>query len=364
MAKKNKVKSKSKSIRQTRIVTEICICTVAVVSVAYVLKVTYDRTDDVPESPFIATSVDDESINSTLDDPNKIIYESLGYPTTKKFEGDLILVNNNTEYFGFNEELVTVTYKIEDEERVGFSGGDDSVQVRPVFYTALADMLEDFYKATDIDDVVILDGYRTSTEQQQLYDDDLAETGLETSERVAKPGYSEHQTGYAVDLTTSSTWDYDGEGDYSWINENCWKYGIILRYPEDKSDITDIQYEPWHYRYVGVPHAYYMSQHDMTLEEYINFIKGFTYVSGSSEFEYALEIEYDNTKCEVYYVPSDDGSDLTYIPVPSGENYEISGNNSDGFIVTVYLESDEQPVTEAQTYTNTETETETTNYDE
>lgn len=335
---KNK-KSKNKSIRQTRIVTEICICTVAIVSAVYIFKITYDRTANVPTSPFIEVSAPDDVIAEPVtEDPNKIIYESVAYPTIKKFEGELILVNNSTEYYGFNEELETVTYKIDEQGRTGFAGADDSVQLRPVFYEAMANMLERFYQETQIDDVVILDGYRTSEEQQTLYDEDLAATGLETSERVAKAGFSEHQTGYACDLTTATTWDYDGQGDYAWIDQHCWEYGIILRYPEDKTAITQIQYEPWHYRYIGIPHAYYIAKNNLTLEEYIEILRtSYTYESQH------LEIQYDeNNKCEVYFVKADDSSDNTYIPVPSGKKYEISGNNVDGFIVTVYLEGNGQ----------------------
>lgn len=354
MAKKTK--NKSKSIRQTRIVTEICIATVAIVSAVYVLKVTYDHTEAVPASPFIEISDNTES-NSELvpEDPNKIIYESIEYPTAKKFEGELILVNNSNQYYGFNEELVSVTAKINEEERTSFAGGDDSVQVRPVFYDALADMLENFYQEKQIDDVVILDGYRTAEEQQNLYDADLAETGLETSERVAKAGFSEHQTGYACDFTTSTTWDYDGQGEYSWIDEHCWEYGIILRYPEDKTAITQIQYEPWHYRYVGIPHAYYMTKNHLCLEEYTDLLR----TSYPYESQH-LEIQYDaNNKCEVYFVKADESSENTYIPVPSGKKYEISGNNSDGFIVTVYLEGDGQSVSvpDEQPTDNTTTDT-------
>lgn len=354
MAKKNK----SKSIRQTRIVTELCVCTVAIVSAVYVLKITYDHTGEVPVSPFIESSVAEEPTEPVIEDPNKIIYESVEYPTSNKFEGELILVNNDNEYFGFNEELKSVTAGITEENRTGFAGADDEVLLRPVFFEALANMLERFYQEKQIDDIIILDGYRTAEEQQFLYDEDLAQTGAEFSERVAKPGFSEHQTGYACDFTTATTWDYDGQGDYSWIDEHCWEYGIILRYAENKTAITQIQYEPWHYRYVGIPHAFYISKNNLSLEEYINIIRTNYPYEGQH-----LEIQYDeNNKCEVYFVKSDDGSENTYIPVPSGKKYEISGNNSDGFIVTAYLEGDGQspaptsPASEPESTESTESE--------
>ena len=358
----NKNKSKSKSIRQTKLITELCVCAVAVVSAVYVLKVTSDRTEKVPISPFIETSSSpDTDIAIVPEDPNKTIYESIAYPTVKKFEGDLILVNNDVEYYGYNEELVTVNYEIADEGREGFIGCDDEVELRPVFYTAMADLLEEFYYQTDISDVVIYDGYRTYEDQQYLYDDDLANTGLDYSERVALPGHSEHQTGYSADLSTSTNWDYDGQGDYAWIDQNCWKYGIILRYPEDKTEITQIQYEPWHYRYVGVPHATYITENNLALEEYIELLRNYTY-----EGEH-LEIQYATNKCEVYFVPSDDANETTYIPVPSGKMYEISGNNVDGFIVTVYpdIDADVNPLsTESVSDTTEESYDEESSEDE
>ena len=61
--------------------------------------------------------------------------------------------------------------------------------------------------------------------------------------------------------------DYDGTGDYARINENCSHYGYVLRYTEDKQDTTGIQAEPWHYRYVGQPHAAYMQENSVCLEE-------------------------------------------------------------------------------------------------
>ena len=102
-------------------------------------------------------------------------------------------------------------------------------------------------------------------DRQELYDADLEDTGEDTSTLVAKPGYSEHETGYAMDFSLFEdgiSADYDGTGEYDWINQNCAHYGFILRYPENKTDLTEIRYESWHYRYVGQPHAYYMQQND------------------------------------------------------------------------------------------------------
>lgn len=80
---------------------------------------------------------------------------------------------------------------------------------------------------------------------------------------VAVPGFSEHQLGFAVDI--------NGETDelYSWLQQNSYKYGFIFRYPGNKTDITGIAEEVWHYRYVGTEAAAQMYENDLCLEEYL-----------------------------------------------------------------------------------------------
>ena len=226
-----------------------------------------------------------------------------------------------------------------DNDGVDFIVGNDyNVQLRKTPLLALEQMARDFYAAKNINDLIVISGYRTQEQQKELYDNDLAQTGLDYSELVAKAGYSEHQTGYSIDFSTSTTWDYDGQGDYAWIDENCWKYGYILRYAENKTELTKIKYEPWHYRYVGVPHAYYMYKNGICMEEYIERLKQYTY-----EGEHLTFTDDNGKNYELYYVPSDDGNETTYVPVPVSLKYEVSGNNIDGFIVTVYTDESTAP---------------------
>lgn len=95
----------------------------------------------------------------------------------------------------------------------------------------------------------------------------------ETAKSVAIPGTSEHATGLALDITSAEFTELDdrqaGTAEAIWLGENCWKYGFILRYPPDKSDITGIIYEPWHYRYVGKEAAKEITEKGVTLEEYL-----------------------------------------------------------------------------------------------
>ena len=95
----------------------------------------------------------------------------------------------------------------------------------------------------------------------------------ETKKSVAVPGTSEHATGLALDITSADYAQLDdaqaNTAEAKWFAENCWKYGFILRYPPEKSDVTGIIYEPWHYRYVGKDAAKEITESGMTLEEYL-----------------------------------------------------------------------------------------------
>ena len=95
----------------------------------------------------------------------------------------------------------------------------------------------------------------------------------ETKKSVAVPGTSEHATGLAVDIISTEYEELDERqadtDEQQWLMEHCWEYGFILRYPEDKADITGIIFEPWHYRYVGKDVAKEITEKGITLEEYV-----------------------------------------------------------------------------------------------
>ena len=129
----------------------------------------------------------------------------------------------------------------------------------------------------------ICSAYRNYDYQRSVFNDTMVDwitqgyTPLdaydETKKSVAVPGTSEHATGLALDITSA---DYaqldDAQADTAeakWFAENCWKYGFILRYPPEKSDVTGIIYEPWHYRYVGKEAAKEITESGLTLEEYL-----------------------------------------------------------------------------------------------
>ncbi len=261
---------------------------------------------------------------------SNIIFESEEVSNTQVNNSPLTLVNSNFACTSEQSNLVSLYVKRLEADSHSFGVRDDKLLVREIMADALIRMFDDYNAATGQEDIIVVSGFRTAEDQQKLYDDDLAETGLDYSERVAPSGYSEHQTGWCVDLDIDGDAEFDGTGVQEWIASNCYKYGMVLRYPEDKQDITGIQYEPWHFRYVGFPHATIMTNEGMCLEEYTDFLKGYPY-DGSH-----LQItDYDGKIYEIFYYPMDTEFESTLVPIPVGLDYEICGNNIDGFIVTV-----------------------------
>ncbi|WP_303820559.1 M15 family metallopeptidase [Ruminococcus flavefaciens] len=354
--------SKEKSIRRAKTMTEAVISLVLVGTCAFFVKNTFSNMKDVGSSPYFDQNDIEipDTTDVTVPDPNQTIYESFQVDTTDKFKGDLILVNEDHQYFGGDEDLVSITDMNYENEISCFTAVDSTYTILRHVYGPMAEMIQDFYDKYNNDTLIIYGSYRTTEFQQQLYEDDLAQSGDGESTRVAKPGFSEHETGLAFDFTESVNHDYNGTGDFAWINANCFKYGFIVRYTEAKQRLTKIQDEPWHFRYVGIPHAYYMDSKDLCLEEYIDLVREHPYDGEHLEFS-----DNDGNDYEVYFVASDDGSEKTTVPVPTGTRYEISGNNVDGFIVTVY--KGQKPVVEeapTKSFEDSETSDEDTDSEE
>ena len=179
-------------------------------------------------------------------------------------------------------------------------------------------------------DIVPVSGWRSRAEQQQIWDDSMAENGEDfTRKYVAIPGCSEHQTGLAIDLALRSDsidfirpdFPYDGVcGRFRAIADD---YGFIERYPAGKEKITGIAAEPWHFRYVGRPHARLMRDMGLTLEEYVELLRGYPY---PGRLLSAAGGGYDA------FV----GFSRSYTPQEHRAPCQVSGNNVDGYILTLW----------------------------
>lgn len=197
-------------------------------------------------------------------------------------------------------------------------------------------MLRKLIQACDGEnEIVPISGFRPLSEQIAIYNDSLNENGEDfTNKYVALPNHSEHQTGLAIDVAKNES-DIDFicpsfpyEGICQDFREKAAQYGFIQRYPKGKEAITGISHEPWHFRYVGNPHSQIISDNNFTLEEYIEYLKQFPYEGMH------LQVKNQGWTAEVFYVNALDEAKTVYLT----ENllYDVSGNNIDGFIVTVW----------------------------
>lgn len=178
--------------------------------------------------------------------------------------------------------LVNKNNKLPDDYSVNLKTLNNGYsQVDETIYDALKEMLTDGTNSGL--NFCVASAYRSTSRQEEILNSDIEaymskgmdyeEAYNEATRQVMPPGYSEHETGLALDIVAA---DYqllddaqENTEENRWLRENCWKYGFILRYPKDKEDITQIDYESWHFRYVGTEAAEYIMKNNITLEEYI-----------------------------------------------------------------------------------------------
>lgn len=237
----------------------------------------------------------------------------------------------------------------------GYKGGEDGLVRFPGTEVFLkeetANRLEALLSTLPEGEIVLVSGYRSFKEQEEIFEDSVKENGMEfTKKYVAKPGCSEHQTGLAIDLGKKAEVidfirpAFPYEGICQTFREKAADYGFIERYERNKEEITGISAEQWHFRYVGRPHGWIIKEKGFALEEYITYIRQFDDSSNPLHFRYS------GNEYEIYFQPA--GKEKT-LPVAFnneklsteskteqlGETLEewhitISGNNVDGWIIT------------------------------
>ena len=160
--------------------------------------------------------------------------------------------------------------------KFSFSAYDPKMQLRQEAATAI----ENLFNAAKQEGLQLagVSGYRSYKRQFQIYASNLIRRGTEfTNQYSAMAGASEHQTGLAMDISTASI-NYRLSDSFAttpegiWVSNNCHKYGFIVRFPEDKTHVTGYSYEPWHIRYVGVELATYLTEKNLSLDEYYGYV--------------------------------------------------------------------------------------------
>lgn len=191
----------------------------------------------------------------------------------------LVLVNKqNSLPVSYSPDLITVPTKYYIQ-----SGVDFRLDSRAAPYmTAMLDAAK-----KDGVNIGMVCGYRSRETQQGLFEDKISrviKTGVASANAssaaaqvVAPPGYSEHETGLAADLAYNGNSyldsSYENTPAFTWLSAHAVEYGFILRYPKDKVSVTQYDYEPWHYRFVGLENAKKIKASGLCLEEYVSQIK-------------------------------------------------------------------------------------------
>ena len=206
-------------------------------------------------------------------------YEQYMNPQGTERDKYLKLVNkeNGVDEDYIPKNLVNIT------ESVFAGNADTSGKIDACAEKALYAMVTELRKATGNGYISVLSGYRSYAYQKTVFDRNMNGMTLEQTKTTvtdtAYPGYSEHQTGLCADL-----WDtrpqysptvnpFTDEATATWLKNNAWKFGFILRFPSGKEQVTGYSYESWHFRFVGRYHAQKIASAGITLEEYIDTLK-------------------------------------------------------------------------------------------
>ena len=275
-------KKKKKRIKLARVI--ICILILTVI-IRMVVKLIGDKsTENTVEVSGNVSTNQNEIINSINDVENEItesinnVQNEITEPIEKteneisepivepELDWELTLVNSNNP-IPDNYELTLVSideYREFDSRAIG----------------KLQDMLNDIWK-NGITNIWVQSAYRSVDEQTRIYNEKVEyykkqgkteEEAKKLTERtINKPGYSEHNLGLAVDFNYVDS-SFENTDVFKWLKDNAENYGFILRYPKEKEDITQVTYEPWHWRYVGEENAKKMDELGLCLEEYVEYL--------------------------------------------------------------------------------------------
>lgn len=237
-------------------------------------------------------------------------YSELSVPPSKLNSGALVIINDEYPADGSVASGMVSLLKNKSED---YSLINESIRLNEEAAEALNSMMAAYHEATGLTDFVVYGTNDTFTGEGSL----------------CPEYFPESVTGNTIDLAVTAYGTpvtFDGKDAEGWILDNCHKYGYIVRYPHGKEMATGQKFCPWHLRYVGMPHAALMAEKGLCLEEYVEFLKNYTYGN-------ALIYSFDDVEYEIY--TSEAVGETASARVPISGNYSISGDNIGTYIITV-----------------------------
>lgn len=301
-------RKKKQRINYLMLFIAVFLLTIAVVSasvfiIASVMDRDTDTTFDPNDTGFVNDTAESDTEELTTAPP---VYESHTFNEDDSMCGTLILVNSEHKYTLHDKYDFTTIYERKSRD---FKVATRDIELRAHATDAINMMMADFREETGLSDVQIYKGFV-----------------------FADSGTNDHNSGYGFDFnvyTGQASYKLDHMPQYAWIMNNCHKYGIVRRYESHKSAITGVLNDEWHFRYVGVPHSYYMKEKDLCLEEYIAELEKYQYAGEHLIFEDDM-----GNKWEVFMAKLLNSGDVT-IELPESAVFTVSGTNCGSVVVAI-----------------------------
>ncbi len=230
-------------------------------------------------------------------------------------------------------DLVSIySYLFNAKGEMIMTTGSTNICGKKEMFEQLNLMISDFSAQTGLKTIMVRNAAYKVDDKVYKSQFDIPDEKSEQSAAAAQDGKCadgcyEHLSGLAVDFQLyeadkGAYPEYTGEGQYAWINENCYKYGFVLRYPADKTDITGVEAKKNHYRYVSKEYAQVMHDNNLVLEELYGFLQKYT-------FEKPLSVQTPSgSRYIFYYVKKDKDNTFTTVPMPQGRDGEKTGTVS------------------------------------
>ena len=226
--------------------------------------------EDEPSTPVTGTPSEEKPTDEPAEEPEaEAPAEEPSSPISAEAKAAIVFVNK--------QNPLDASYKPDDlvvpDVKFSFDGDNPKKQMQ----REAAEALEKLFAKAEEDGIELraVSGYRSYATQKAIFERNAELKGEEEANRTsAYPGQSEHQTGLAMDVSAASV-NYALEEVFGetaegiWLAENAASFGFIIRYPQDKEDITGYKYEPWHLRYLGVDIAEFVTEQGLTLEEFL-----------------------------------------------------------------------------------------------
>ncbi|MED1915710.1 M15 family metallopeptidase [Bacillus thuringiensis] len=243
-------------------------------------------------------------------------YKEIRVEQDQIYQGDLLLVNKNDPIHSEAVPSDVIHLSSHNYLVEGYRLQDNSIELSENAAEAFNEMVH-AASSDNVKHFMIKSGYRSLEKPGKLAE----EKGH--AHDTLPDCFNEHHLGTAVDVT-STQMKIDQSPEGKWLQENAWKYGFILRYPREKVTSTGVPYNPMHYRFVGLPHSAIMRERQLSLEEYVNYLREKKAVSGTI----------NGGDYKIYYYPV---ATSIMIQVPTNGKYVLSGDNQGGVIVTEFL---------------------------